>query len=35
LLQWGFQIDRFSDLVDAPLQSRGATIGLGLRLALQ
>lgn len=35
LLQWGFQIDRFPDLVDAPLQSRGATIGLGLRLALQ
>ena len=35
LLQWGFQIDRFPDLVDAPLQSLGATIGLGLRLALQ
>ncbi len=33
LLQRGFQIDRFPDLVDAPLQSRGATIGL--RLALQ
>ena len=35
LLQWGFQDDRFPDRVQAPLESRGATVGLGLRLALE
>lgn len=34
-LQWGFQNDRFPDRVHAPLESRGATVGLGLRLTLE
>ena len=35
LLQWGFQNDRFPDRVQAPVESRSATVGLGLRLALE
>ena len=34
LLQSGFQHDHFARNIDGPLQSRGATLGLGLRVEL-
>ena len=35
VLQSGFQRDRFPLVLDVPLRSRGTTVGLGLRVALE
>ena len=35
VLQSGFQRDQFPQVLDVPLHSRGATVGLGLRVALE